>query len=63
MRPAECLSGITLKDEWLVGDIVKPGPHATGGHFSVGYNVTNTRNGVIGYLKSLLQKHMQEFEY
>lgn len=53
MRPAECLSGKILEDNWIVGEIIKPGPYATGGCFSVGYNVSNSKSGAKGYLKAL----------
>jgi len=53
MRPAECLSGTILVDDWIAGDIVKPSPHSTGGCFSVGYQVSNSRTGAKGYLKAL----------
>jgi serine/threonine protein kinase len=53
MRPAEMLTGKTLKNDWIVGDIIKPGPQSTGGCFSVGYHVVNNASGIKGYLKAL----------
>lgn len=51
LRPAEALTGLTLKDGWVVDSIVKPGPKATGGCFSVGYVVK--KNGKCAFLKAL----------
>ncbi len=52
MRPAEHLEGITLDEGWTVQKMVTPAPHATGGHFSVGYLVKN-KNGKHAFLKAL----------
>jgi len=52
MRPAECLAGLILNGGWKVIQRVTPPPHATGGHFSVGYLVED-QSGRKAYLKAL----------
>lgn len=52
MRPADCLEGLTLDGGWKVVKLVKPSPHATGGHFSTGYLVEH-ESGKCAYLKAL----------
>ncbi len=52
MRPAECIKGLNLADGWIVIDQISPPPHATGGHFSIGYLVEH-KTGTRGYLKAL----------
>ncbi|MBU1702311.1 MAG: hypothetical protein KJ970_09700 [Candidatus Eisenbacteria bacterium] len=52
MRPAECLAGLTLDGGWKVIQQITPPPHATGGHFSVGYIVEDP-TGRRAFLKAL----------
>lgn len=52
MRPAECLTGLTLKDGWKVIRRITPPSNSTGGRFSVGYLVED-HTGRCGYLKAL----------
>lgn len=52
MKPAECLTGIDLDGGWHVDEMVRPLPDCTGGHFSVGYQVTHT-NGKTAFMKAL----------
>lgn len=57
-KPAECLKGMTITglttgDQWHVDDIINRPPQATGGHFSVGYSVSNTKDNSIAFLKAI----------
>jgi len=52
MKPAECLEGLHLDGGWYVRSIRHRLPHATGGHFSVGYDVVRD-DGREAYLKAL----------
>lgn len=45
------LAGKPLDGGWVVGDLIKPGPSATGGHFSSSYSVS--RDGQNAFLKAL----------
>jgi serine/threonine protein kinase len=49
--PSECLLGLSLTGGWTVTKQVHKSPHATGGHFSCGYQVE--QNGEVAYLKAL----------
>jgi eukaryotic-like serine/threonine-protein kinase len=51
-HPAYFLTGINLPDDWTVLHQFTPAPSATGGNFSVGYEVENT-DGHRGFLKAL----------
>ncbi len=52
MRPAEALEGLDLPEGWHVEMILHRPPTATGGKFSVGYQVVN-KGGKRAYLKAL----------
>jgi len=56
-NPAHFLLGKTLNDDWQVVSRVQRLPDATGGHFSVGYFVANTKTGAKGYCKVLDYSH------
>jgi serine/threonine protein kinase len=50
--PAELLTGLSLDDGWTVTSKLTPGPNATGGFFSVGYEVQHAEWGT-AFLKAL----------
>lgn len=52
VRPADCLAGMELNDDWVVDSIIHRPPTSTGGHFSVGYSATHTEDGKKGFLKA-----------
>jgi serine/threonine protein kinase len=41
--PSECLKGLTLDGDWIVGEIIHRNPHSTGGNFSTGYQVERSK--------------------
>ncbi len=51
-NPANCLSGLQLKDKWKVGDMVGNYVGNTGGKFSICYEVSH-QDGKSGFLKAL----------
>ncbi len=52
MKPAESLLGITLEGGWKVVEQITRGVDATGGNFSFGYKVEDTK-GNLAFLKAL----------
>jgi serine/threonine protein kinase len=53
LTAAQQLTGTVVNDEWKVLQRLESDPSRTGGHFSTGYFVENTRTGVKGFLKAL----------
>ena len=53
VKPVDCLTGLSLKDDWVVDSIVHRPPTSTGGHFSVGYLAIQSSTGKHGFLKAL----------
>lgn len=53
--PATSLGGLILNERWKVGEMRRPPPQATGGHFSVGYLAEDTQANGHGtvFLKAL----------
>ncbi len=46
MKPAESLLGITLEGGWKVVELITRGVDATGGNFSFGYKVEDTKGNL-----------------
>ena len=51
-NPADLMTGHVLKERWTVGDKIIPSPDATGGHFSVCYQCTDS-DGTDVFLKAM----------
>jgi serine/threonine protein kinase len=50
--PARMLEGMSLRDGWTVERLIRPGPEATGGHFSTSYLVRD-RAGSQAFMKAI----------